>query len=166
VPLFRPTNELDRVFLWSIVLKAIDGALEVIGGVLLFVVTPAHIEDWAKALTQHELGTDPHDFIARHILRSAHDFAAGGRTFAAVYLLAHGVTKLVLVIEILREHLWAYKGMVVMLALFIVYQVYRMFYKPSISLVVLTVFDAFVIVLTLREEKRQRRLLEGLPGRV
>ena len=161
MPLFRPTSEMDRVFVWSIVAKAVDGALEVVGGVLLLVVAPARITQWAKSLTQHELGTDPNDFIARHILRSAHDFAAGGRTFAAVYLLVHGVTKIVLVIEILREHLWAYKGMVVMLGLFIVYQLYRMVQKPSITLAVLTVFDAFVIVLTLREETRQRRVLTG-----
>ncbi len=47
-----------------------------------------------------------------------------------------------------------------MLGLFIVYQLYRMLSKPSISLVVLSVFDAFIIVLTLREENRQRRVLE------
>ena len=122
---------------------------------------PARITQWAKSLTQHELGTDPNDFVARHILRSAHDFAAGGRTFAAVYLLVHGVTKIVLVIEILHEHLWAYKGMVVMLGLFIVYQLYRTVQKPSVTLVVLAVFDAFIIVLTLREEKRQRRVVSG-----
>ncbi len=158
--LFKPTNEFDRVFLWSIVLKAVDGVLEVLGGVLLLLVAPTRITQFARFVTQHELGTDPHDFIARHILRSAHDFAAGGRTFAAVYLLVHGVTKIVLVVEILREHLWAYKGMVVLLGLFIVYQLYRMLSKPSVSLVVLSVFDAFIIVLTLREEKRQRRVLE------
>lgn len=160
MPSFQPTNELDRVFLWSIVLKAVDGVLEVIGGVLVLVVAPTRITQWAKSITQHELGTDPHDFVARHILRSAHDFAAGGRAFAAVYLLVHGVTKIVLVIEILREHLWAYKGMVIMLGLFIMYQLYRMLSKPSISLVLLSVFDAFIVVLTLREEKRQHRVLE------
>ena len=89
--------------------EAIDGALEVVGGVLLLVVAPARITRWAKSITQHELGTDRNDFVARHILRSPHDFASGGRTFAAVYLLVHGVTKIGLAIEILREHLWAYK---------------------------------------------------------
>ena len=47
--------------------------------------------------------------------------------------------------------------MIVLLGLFIIYQIYRMFYEPAIWLVVLTVFDAFVIYLTVREEKRQRR---------
>jgi uncharacterized membrane protein len=159
VPIFRPTNELDRVFRITILLKALDGALEVLGGLLLFVLKPESVTRWATSVTQHELSTDPNDFLARHILHSAHDFAAGGRTLAAVYLLSHGITKIILVVEILREHLWAYKGMVVMLGLFIIYQVYRMAYKPSIGLVLLTLFDAFIIVLTLREEKRQRRVL-------
>lgn len=80
MPLFRPSSELDRVFMWSIMAKAIDGACEMIGGVLLLVVAPARITRWARSITQHELGTDPNDFVARQVLRSAHDFASGGRT--------------------------------------------------------------------------------------
>jgi uncharacterized membrane protein len=45
--------------------------------------------------------------------------------FASVYLLTHGLSKIVLVVEILREKLWAYKGMVVLLGLFIVYLTIR-----------------------------------------
>ncbi|MDB5183096.1 MAG: hypothetical protein JWO47_880 [Candidatus Saccharibacteria bacterium] len=159
MPLFKAANKLDRVFEISIILKAVDGLIETAGGVLLLLVNPASITNWATRITQHELSTDPHDFIARHILHSAQNFASGGRTFAAVYLLIHGLSKIVLVVEILREHLWAYRGMIVLLGLFIIYQVYRMFYEPAIWLVVLTVFDAFVIYLTIREEKRQRLAL-------
>ena len=155
--LFKATNKLDKVFQVSIILKALDGLIETAGGILLLFVNPANITRWATALTQHELSQDPHNFFARHILHSAQNFGAGGRAFAAVYLLIHGLSKIVLVVEILREHLWAYKGMIVLLGLFIVYQVYRMFIEPAIWLVVLTIFDAFVVYLTVREEKRQRQ---------
>ncbi len=160
--LFKATNKLDRVFEVSIILKAVDGLLETIGGIVILFINPASISNLAVRITQHELSTDPHDFIATHILKSAQHFAGGGRAFAAVYLLVHGLSKIVLVIEILRERLWAYKGMIVLLGLFIVYQVYRMFYEPAIWLVVLTIFDAFIIILTIREEKRQRLILEGV----
>lgn len=158
--IFKATNKLDKIFVVSIILKALDGLLETAGGILLIFVSPESVTKWATAITQHELSNDPNDFIARHILKSAHSFASGGRTFAAIYLLTHGLSKVILVIEILREHLWAYKGMIGLLALFIIYQVYRMFYEPAIWLVVLTVFDAFVIYLTIREEKRQRRFFK------
>ena len=100
--LFKATNKLDRVFEVSILLKAFDGLLETVGGLLLLFVSPASITRVVTVLTQHELGQDPHDFIASHLLRSAQNFAAGGRAFAAVYLLIHGLSKIILVIEILR----------------------------------------------------------------
>ncbi len=157
--LFKATNKLDKVFEVSIILKALDGLLETIGGLVLLAVDPAKVTHWATKITQHELSSDPHDFVATHILRSAQHFATGGKIFAAVYLLVHGLSKIILVIEILRERLWAYKGMIILLGLFIVYQVYRLLYEPAIWLVVLTIFDGFVIYLTIREEKRQRRIL-------
>ena len=158
--IFKATNKLDKVFEISIILKAVDGLIETLGGILLIFVSPANVTHWAVSATQNALGRNPHDFVATHILHSAHSFAMGGRVFASVYLLVHGLSKIILVVEILREKLWAYKGMIVLLGLFIIYQVYRMFYEPAIWLVVLTVFDVFIIYLTIREEKRQRKVLE------
>lgn len=48
---------------------------------------------------------DPHDFIARHLLRSAGHLTHGTTLFAAVYLLSHGLAKVILVVAVLREHL-------------------------------------------------------------
>jgi uncharacterized membrane protein len=46
--------------------------------------------------------------------------------------------------------------MIVFLIAFIVYQVYRMTFAPSLGLAGLTVFDAIVTWLTIREYQRQR----------
>ena len=62
---------LDRTFRISISLKGLDGALEIIGGLILLFVAPATLQSWARALTAHELAQDPHDFIATHLLHSA-----------------------------------------------------------------------------------------------
>jgi uncharacterized membrane protein len=155
----RAYNRLDRVFAVTLALKALDGLLETIGGLSLFIISPSRMNHWAVSITQHELSQDPHDFFATHFLHSVQHFATGGRIFAAVYLLSHGLTKIILVAEIWRGKLWAYKAMVVFLALFIVYQLYLMLYKPSLSLALLTLFDGFIIYLTVREYKRRRYLL-------
>ena len=44
--------------------------------------------------------------------------------FAAIYLLSHGVIKVVLVASLFRELLWAYPAAIVVFTLFIVYQLY------------------------------------------
>ena len=56
---FRPRDLLDQAFEVGIILKGLDGALEVIGGLLLLVVSPATIDRVVTSLTQHELSEIP-----------------------------------------------------------------------------------------------------------
>ena len=88
---------LDRAFVVGIVLKGLDGVLEVVGGLLLLAVSPATIDQLARALTQHELSEDPHDFLATHVLHYTGALTVSSVRFAAAYLLLHGVVKIVLV---------------------------------------------------------------------
>jgi uncharacterized membrane protein len=150
------TSALDRTFRISISLKGIDGALEIIGGVLLLFVAPATLQSWARSLTAHELAEDRNDFIARHLLDSASQFSRSTAIFGAIYLLSHGIAKLVLVIALLRGQLWAYPWLMVLLGVFIVYQLYRLSYRFSVGLTLLTAFDVFVLVLTWLEYRKRR----------
>ena len=154
--LFQSGDRLDRAFAIGITLKGLDGILEVVGGLLLLLVSPATINQVARALTQHELSGDPHDWLATHLLRYAGELTGGAVLFGAIYLLSHGVVKIVLVAALLRNQIWAYPWMIVFLAVFIVYQVYRMTFAPSIGLVGLTIFDLVVVWLTYREYRKQQ----------
>jgi uncharacterized membrane protein len=153
---FRHGDLLDRAFFVGIVLKGLDGVLEVGGGLLLLLVSPATIVGISRALTQHELSEDTHDFLATHLLHASGALTGATLTFGAAYLLSHGVVKIVLVAALLRNKLWAYPWMIVFLIAFIVYQVYRMTFAPSFGLAGLTVFDVMVTWLTIREYQRQR----------
>jgi uncharacterized membrane protein len=153
------SRSLDRTFRISVTLKGLDGALETIGGLVLLFVRPATIDHLARTLTQHELSQDPHDFIARHLLRSAGHLTHGTTLFAAIYLLSHGMAKVVLVVAVLREQLWAYPGMIGLLLAFIAYQLYRLLaVRLTVGLTLLTAFDAFVVWLTWREYKAKHHL--------
>jgi uncharacterized membrane protein len=147
---------LDRTFKVSVSLKGLDGVLEMVGGVVLLFVAPATLQSWAQSLTAHELAQDPHDFVARHLLHSASQLSRSTTLFAALYLLSHGLAKVVLVVAVLREKLWAYPWMIALLGLFIVYQLYRLSQRLTIGLTLLTVFDAFVLALTVIEYRRRR----------
>lgn len=152
---FRAQDPLDRIFEIGIILKGLDGALEAVGGLLLLAVTPATIDRVMVRLTQHELSEDPRDFIARHLLRYSHGLTGSAVTFAAVYLLAHGIVKIVLVAALLRNQAWAYPWMIGFLLIFIGYQVYRLALSPTFWLTALTIFDALIVWLTWREWRRQ-----------
>ena len=154
-PAERPRTATDKAFRISLYLKGLDGLLETAGGILLLIVTPEQINHLARWLTQGELSEDPHDFIANHILKTAHHLTGASLAFGAAYLLAHGIVKIVLVFEVIRDHLWAYVGLIGVTALFVIYQVYRLVVdKFSVSLFLLTLFDLLIIYLTQKEYRR------------
>src|SRR2546426_5365553 len=141
---------LHDSFRVAVVLKGADGVLEVVGGTLLLVVRGDALRRLGVRLTRHELSQDPHDFVAAHLLNLTHRLH-GRLWFAAIYLLSHGVAKVVLVAALLRNRLWAYPATLAFLAAFIAYQLYRMTFAPSIGLTLLTLFDAVVVWLVWRE---------------
>ena len=153
---FRSKDLLDRTFEIGIILKGLDGLLELIGGALLLAVSPATINEIVGALTQHELSEDPRDFVASHLLRVSHGLTGPSVGFAAAYLLLHGIVKVVLVLALLRNKLWAYPWTIAFLVAFIGYQLYRIALHPTLGLVTLTIFDAVIVWLTWREYQKQR----------
>jgi len=154
----RPLSPaLDTTFKIGLVLKGLDGILEVIGGLLLLFLSPAAIEHIVRMLTAHELSEDPHDLIARYLLHTASHLTTSTTLFGAIYLLSHGGAKIVLVVLVLRDKLWAYPWLIALLLAFIVYQLYRITAVHfSVGLAALTVFDAVLVWLTWREYQAKR----------
>lgn len=153
-PAEHPRTVTDKAFRISLYLKGLDGLLETFGGILLLIITPDQINRFARWLTQGELSEDSHDFVANHILKTAHHLTGASLVFGAAYLLSHGVVKVILVFEVMRDHLWAYLGLIGVTALFVTYQIYRISVKFSLSLLLLTVFDLVIIYLTQKEYRR------------
>jgi len=148
---------LDTTFKVGLVLKGLDGVLEVAGGILLLFLSPQAIQHLARALTAHELSEDPHDLIARSLLHTTAHLSHGTTVFGAIYLLSHGIAKIVLVALVLKDKLWAYPWLIGLLLAFIAYQLYRITAVHfSIGLALLTVFDAFLVWLTWREYRSKR----------
>ena len=150
-------KSITRLFRISILLKGLHALLEIVGGTLLYVIHPDTIQRFISRLTQNELLEDRRDLIANTLQRAAEHLSIGGKTFAAFYLLSHGVIKLVLVIELLRKRLWAYPASLAMFGAFIAYQLYRYTHTHSIGLIVLSGFDVLVMWLIWREYKIVRK---------
>jgi uncharacterized membrane protein len=162
--MFKPKDTLDRAFQIGIIAKGLNGLAELVGGLLLLFATPGNIHHLVAVLTQGELSEDPNDVIARYLLHTADGLTGSAVLFGAVYLLLHGAVKVVLVIALLLNKLWAYPCLIVVLLIFIGYQLYRIVLQPSVGLVALTVFDAVIVVLTWREYRRQRRIPDRPPA--
>jgi uncharacterized membrane protein len=142
---------LDRTFFVTLVLKGADGVLELVGGALLLFVTSDRLDSIVRTITQHELSEDPHDLIANGLRHWSQGLSGGATLFGAVYLLVHGLVKVVLVWSVLKGRLWAYPWMIGFLLVFIAYQLYELVVHFSVGLLLLTAFDVFIVVLTWRE---------------
>ena len=141
----------------GVISKGIDGVLEIAGGFMLLFITPQQIQSLIQALTQHELSEDPKDIIANYLLNSTYHLSPGTKNFAAIYLLWHGLVKAGLVAALLLRKRWAYPVAIIAFFLFLIYQLYRYSHTSSPTLLVLSVVDIFVIILTWLEYRRLRK---------
>jgi len=147
----RERGTLHRLFQAAVVLKGIDGVLESIGGVLLLFVSPAALNRLVVALTQHELAEEPDDWLVAALRHGAESFSMETKHFASAYLIGHGVLKVFLAANLLRERLWAFPVALVALTVFAIYQSVRFSRTHSLLLLILTVVDLVVLTLILRE---------------
>jgi uncharacterized membrane protein len=144
-------RRIHQIFQISVLLKGAHAVIECVGGLALALVSTNTIVALVNSVTQEELIEDPNDWVATHLLRLAQDFSVSSKNFYAFYLLSHGIVKLGLVIGLLRNQLWSYPASLVVLGLFIAYQVYRYLYSPSVGLIFLTVLDLVVMGLVWHE---------------
>ena len=152
-------RRIHQIFEVSILLKGGHALIECVGGILLALVRTQAITDFVGRATQYELSEDRNDLVANYLLRWAQGFSIETQQFYAYYLLSHGVVKLLLVIGLLREKYWAYPVSLVVLGLFIAYQIYRYSFTHSPALIVLSIFDIFVMGLVWHEYRLVRHHL-------
>jgi uncharacterized membrane protein len=129
----------------SILFKGVHALIEIAGGLALYLFSTDAI---ARSLDE----IDRHSWIARH-------FPLSEQHFYAFYLLSHGFVKSILVIGLLREKLWAYPASFTVFGGFIAYQLYRYSFTHEIALILLSIFDLFVIALAVHEYRLLRKHL-------
>ncbi|HUK77734.1 MAG TPA: DUF2127 domain-containing protein [Thermoleophilia bacterium] len=118
---------VTQAFDISVILKGLDGVLEILGGLVLLIVPLSDIRALLIWITGKELSEDPNDFIATRIVRLAHMLSVSAYNFTIAYLLIHGFVKV------------------------------QFTFSHSIPLLALTVLDVVVVALTVWEYTRLRR---------
>ena len=149
-------KRLHEAFEIGVILKGLNALAELVSGIVLYFTSVETLVGVVNWLVHDELLEDPRDWIANTLLNAAQHFSIGGKTFAAYYLISHGVVKLILVAGLLRNRAWAYPASLAVLGGFIAYQLYRLSFAFSWGLVALTVFDVIVIWLIWHEYRLRR----------
>ena len=152
---FEARRILHRFFEIGILIKGVDGGLELIGGLLLVFLSPSAINRVLLFFVEGELKEDPNDFFANllvHVTRSAID----AKIPASIFLIVHGVVKLGLVGGLATHRLWSYPAAIIVFAGLTLFQLYQLGQQYSPFLGVVTVLDVIVIVLVILEYRYLR----------
>jgi uncharacterized membrane protein len=163
--MLKGNSLLDRSFQAGITIKGIDGLLEITAAILFLTATPSRVNSILNFLTFHALSRNPNAFIASHLLHASQTIVQNAHYFIFFYLLLHGLSKVILVVALWCNRMWAYPALIILLACFIAYQLYRMTFAPSGLLVFLSCLDGTVILLTWAEYKKQKSKI-GSPARI
>jgi uncharacterized membrane protein len=155
----RKEERVEKNILWlfdlALVLKIINGALEMLAALLVLFVPPTFVLRLAEFATGGELAQDIDDPIASLIRDAAHSFAIHTHYFLALYLALHGVVKVLLVMGIFAKKRIAYPLFMIALAIFGAYEAYRGFMRHELLLQALAVFDLSLLILTSHEYRRR-----------
>jgi len=152
---------LHESFEVGIAIKGFDGLLEALGGAIIFFMKPAEMNNLVRKMCEHLLARAPHSAVAIHMFNASQNMTSSSAKFAALYLLSHGLVKVLLVTCLWLNKLWAYPLTIAVFGAFAIYQVFRFTHTHSWALVVLTIFDVLIILLTWNEYRHQKAVKQN-----
>jgi uncharacterized membrane protein len=152
-------RRIHQIFEVSVLLKGVHALIECVGGLALVFTSTEAISRLVLRVTQDDFVEDHLDTLATHLETWANGFSVQAQHFYAFYLLSHGIVKMALMIGLLRRKLWAYPASIVVMLVFIAYQLYRYSYTHAAALLALTIFDLILIGLVWHEYRLMRHHL-------
>lgn len=152
-------RKYHRLFTIAIVVKTIDSIAETAGGLILYFVGYPTLREIAIRMTGDELLESPRDFPWNYLSQVTHGFLMYSQSFWTILLLIHGVTKLLLLLALWKEKLWAYPIAAAAFTIFAAYEIYEIIMAPSLLLGIVALIDVILVGLILHEYRYRRNRL-------
>lgn len=147
---------LDWMFLVGVALKGLDGLVELLIGVPLLFISHAQLAVMAADLGTSIITSDPDSLVADLLLHASARLAVHSIVLGAVYLVVHGAVKVAIIIALARGSRRVYPWAVIVLGLLTAVQIVDLVVKFSIGMLLLTILDAVIIALIVREWHDER----------
>jgi len=142
----------------TIAIKGLDGGLETLGGLVIWITGPQRLYRWVFRITAPELYNGDHVRAVEAVRRGAQHLAVTGAHFVVFYLLVHGVLKMALALVLLRGGgRWIYPVGTAILVGFIIFMAHRLTEQWSNWLLGFALFDAMTLALALNEWRKPAR---------
>lgn len=154
----KTASAFNLIYDTGIIIKGIDGLIELVTGVLLL-ISPGLVHMVLMAVAGRAATAHNHlyHFIGDYVARLDKELAASGLVFLIIFLITHGVVKLVLVYCLLKKIVKVYPAALVILGLFLIYQLYVFIQTPTVGMGLFCVLDAAIVILVWREYKMLKK---------
>ncbi len=149
-------NFWHELFEFGVFIKGLNGIWETVSGFLVLFLSKATFSKWFYLVARNELLEDPNDKFINFLAHALQNLSNDTKTFAALYILIHGLLNIFLAVQLYREKHWAYPVTIGLMLVIASYQVYRVSINHSLILTAITLFDLLFIMLAWREYKYHR----------
>ena len=150
-------SAFERVYSAIVALKGVYGLLELLGGLALLFVPDAAGGVLIAVATELAEGASPLRRAAASSLAAAGSGIVAGAVPFALFLLVHGVVKLLTAYALLRRAIRWYPWAIAVLSALLVVQVVDVVGAPAQGGWVLAVLDVLVLALVVWEYRRLQR---------
>jgi uncharacterized membrane protein len=152
-----PEHDYHELFRIGILVKAVDGVIEVIAGAFIYFANYTAVNAVLFSVFRSEITENPRDLVWGYFINEWHYFLFSSHTFWGLLFMVHGTTKLVLSGALLKNQLWAYPTAAIVFTLFVGYEFYSALSRPSLFLWLITILDATVVALIFHEYRKIKR---------
>lgn len=148
-----PEKKRSLLFLVLLVAKTIFATSQTVLGFLLLFPQKSTIISILGYYAKEEILEDPKDYIARKITEYAVHFLINTQLFIALYLITHGLIKLMLLYGVYKQKLFVYPLAGGVFLAFAIYQIYEYIRTLSLGYLFLVILDFVFIALMIYEYK-------------
>lgn len=148
----KTSSLFNTVYDIGVIIKGLDGLGEfIVGLTLLF--SPKLIHRVLLGIVGKTSHGHGHvlQFITHYIAGLDVQLTKSGLAFLIIFLIAHGLVKMVLVVCLLKKITKIYPIALVVLLIFFIYQVYVLVVSPSIGMAIFCALDVIILWLVWRE---------------
>jgi uncharacterized membrane protein len=144
-----------RAYQAVIAIKGLDGAIEVLAGAIVAIAGVRRLSSYIELVMAPELAAHFSDHAARAVRHGATGLEHASAAFIVFYLLVHGILKLGIAVNLLREkRQWVFPVATAILTGFILFMGYRLTMHWSGWLFGFALFDCLTVALVLNEWRK------------
>lgn len=154
----RKEKFFELLFTLSMILKGIDGIIELLGGIAFAALNKEKMLQWFYDFLMKQKAFDiSNETILNWVTAFSHALQTNVRVFITIILIGNGLIKIVMAIALLMRKYAAFPWSLFFLIVLYIYQIVQTIQSPSWFLYFFDAFDLAIILVIWKEYRRLKK---------